>query len=357
MIFETINERYDVTERLGVGGMGEVWRAYDRLLGRAVAIKFVSERELRETPGAEAILRDEAKAAGSLLGHPQVVCVVDLIDVSTDLHRGPALIMEYVEGCNLAEWIALHSRTLDDFTREKIGLYIGLEIIQAMQAAHRRKIWHRDIKPLNVLLSNDGRVKVADFGLARVVEAITRTHTVWGRQTPLYAAPEQWRGEKPDNNTDIYQLCATLYHLLAGQPANEGADLLGLIHWHESGTVVELSKHVPSLDPDAAAIITRGLDKVAKRRPDLWEIFDPLSKAFIGPLELHVDVEGCTDDQIGLIASITDFDKDRLMERKWSAFDIPNAIEAAQEGIAVVLLGGKSTLSRPKPNPPLAKSK
>src|SRR4051812_16145745 len=106
MAIEVLAGRYEVERRLGAGGMGDVWLATDSLLGRRVAMKFVSQRELLETPGAESILRDEARTGGQLLGHPQVVTVIDLLDVDSALHRGPAIVMEYVDGCNLAEWIS-----------------------------------------------------------------------------------------------------------------------------------------------------------------------------------------------------------------------------------------------------------
>ncbi|MDI5937158.1 hypothetical protein BSA16_11730 [Micromonospora sp. Rc5] len=336
-----INDRYEIKRRLGSGGMGEVWLAYDCLLGRNVAVKFVGEKELRETPEAHKILRDEAKAAGGLLGCPQVVSVLDLLEACTEIHQGPALVMEYVEGCNVAEWIGTYAPQLDETTRHIIGLYITLETIQAIQAAHARGILHRDIKPGNILLSVTGRVKVADFGLARVVEAITRTHTVWGKQTPLYAAPEQWRGEKPGMQTDIYQLCATVYHLLAGRPANQGSSLLSLLHWHESGELTSLSELAPSLDRSFADEVCNGLSPSPEDRSDLWEIFDTASVAFMKRLDLYVNVEGCSEDKVALIEKITDLE----FENSEGGAEFPHAPEAAQEAIAAVLMGANCRLS------------
>ncbi|MGC4796919.1 serine/threonine-protein kinase [Micromonospora saelicesensis] len=355
MAIEIINGRYEVEERLGSGGMGEVWRAFDPLLGRDVAIKFVGERELRESPGAESMLRDEARAAGKLLGHPQIVAVLDFIETTTALHRGPALVMEYVAGCNLAEWINVHHPHFDEVTRNVLGLYISIEVIQAIQAAHRQEILHRDIKPLNILVSMEGRVKVADFGLARVIEAITRTHTVWGRQTPLYAAPEQWRGERPDMRTDVYQLCATLYHLLSGRPANQGDGLMGLYHWHQVETLTPLAELAPSLAVEVTSVIDRGLHADQDERPDLWEIFDPISKSIMNALHLEIDVGNCTEGQVESIAALTDFGLDQLKADPQFGTILPNPMEAAQEALAVVLLGGKSVLT-PAPSVPAPRS-
>ncbi|MCU7728988.1 serine/threonine protein kinase [Actinoplanes sp. KI2] len=346
MAVEVINDRYEVLRRLGSGGMGDVWLAVDTLLGRNVAIKFVGERELRETPGAREVLRDEAKALGSLLGNPQVVSLVDLIEVGTPLHDGPALVMEYVEGCNLAEWITIYAPRLDDRTRQVTGLYIALEVIQANHAAHGRGILHRDIKPLNVLISTEGRVKVTDFGLARVIEEITRTHTMRARQTPLYAAPEQWREEKSDATTDVYQLAATLYHLLAGRPANEGNGLWGLYRWLESGTPVPLSERDPTLDAEVAAAITKGLNRERTERGTLWSIFDSISKALMKPYRVVFDASKCTEEKIERIFALTDINIETLKQpaadRAGTRF--PNPTEAAQEIIAATLVGAECFL-------------
>lgn len=349
MVVERIRDRYDVISRLGAGGMGDVWLADDTLLGRRVAVKFVGEKELRENPGAEAILQDEARNAGLLLGHPQVVSVLDLIDVDTILHKGPAVILEYMDGCHVGEWIQHHALRLDDFTRLQIAYYIGLQTVDALHFAHNRKILHRDVKPQNIMLSVDGRVKVSDFGLSRVVEEITRTHTVWGRHTPLYSAPEQWEGEKPDAQTDVYQLCATLYHLIAGVPANAGATFIDLMRWHEKSNVVPLVDHVTKVNPDVATRILEGLSKSPDSRPSLWQIFDALSNALVKTnirMTATVDVaeDGSHEELATLIALFTDFGREPLVKDGSAGAIFPHAMEAMQEAIGVTLLGGKAKL-------------
>jgi serine/threonine protein kinase len=339
MAIETIAGRYELVRRLGAGGMGDVWLAWDLLLGRHVAMKFVGERELRETPGANEILRDEAKTAGSLLGNPQIVSVLDLLDVEIDLHRGPALIMEYLEGGNLAEWMSGHSpRVADEVTRQQMNLYIALEVTDAIHTAHKMGILHRDIKPQNILCSRQGRIKVTDFGLARVVEAITRTHTVWGRHTPLYAAPEQWEDEKPDEGTDIYQLCATLYHLFAGQPANRGSSVIGLLRWHQAGALIPLGDLTPGLSSAVTEVITAGLSKDTDERPALWQIFDALSDAIMTRVELFIDVTSCEKDSIDKIVMLTDFNSEKLRSGSHGS-RFPNSLEALREAVGATVLG------------------
>ncbi len=342
---EQIVGRYNVQRRLGAGGMGDVWKAEDLLLGRSVAIKFVGEKELRESPGADGILRDEARHAGQLLGNPQVVTVLDLIEVDSDLHQGPAVVLEYVDGATVGEWIASHRGALDPFTAMQTGLYIASEVIEAITAAHRLSIMHRDIKPQNVLCSKDGRVKVADFGLSRVVEAITRTNTVWGRHTPLYSAPEQWEEEKPTTESDVYQLSATLYHLLSGMPANEGKGILGLLRWHQNGTLTSLSERLPGIDDEVAKRIDAGLSKDPAKRPDLWQLSDSVSGALVkDAIRLEVAVDGSDDVLITAIANLTDFDID-VLRKGSSRFKFRHPLEAIREAVGAKLLGGLPRLS------------
>lgn len=352
MAIERINDRYDVIKKLGNGGMGDVWLAQDDLLGRMVAVKFVGERELRETPGAEQILRDEAKNAGRLLGHPNVVAVLDLIDVETTLHKGPAVILEFVNGCNVGEWIGTYAPRLDDFTRFHTGLFIATAMVEAVSAAHKVGILHRDVKPTNVLVSGSGLVKVADFGLSRVVEEITRSHTVWGRHTPLYAAPEQWEGEKPDELSDRYQVCATIYHLLAGVPANEGANMMGLLRWHQNGTLTPIGKRLPAIGNELAERIDAGLSKDPGERTSLWRIFDALSEASLKePVRLHVDVTGLDEDNIARVAQITDFTQETLLENHEYNWTFPHPLEAVQEAIGTTVEGAAVRLFLPSEAP------
>ncbi|MDT0277551.1 serine/threonine-protein kinase [Blastococcus goldschmidtiae] len=354
MPLEVLADRYEVLRRLGQGGMGDVCLAQDTLLGRDVAVKFVSDRALRETPGSADILRDEAKTAGSLLGHPQIVSVLDLLHVSTDLHEGPAIVMEYVAGCNLAEWITVHQNKLDVRTRQQVGLYIAQEIIEGVSFAHKKDVLHRDLKPHNILVSLEGRIKVTDFGLARVVDAVTRSHTLWWARTPLYAAPEQWRDEKPDEKTDVYQLCASLYHLFAGRPAAEGRSPMALMRWHERGSVRSLDTgEGESLDERVARLIVQGLSKRRTDRPDLWAIFDAVSDQLPGHVNVEVDVTDCEPEAVEEIVRLTDLDRDELKKGK-VAFEWPNPLEPLREAIGVVLNGGMCRIL--PSSPPVAES-
>lgn len=327
--------------------MGDVWLADDSRLGRRVAMKFVNERELEQNPGASKILQDEAKTAGSLLGHPNIVSVLDLFNSQTSLNQGPVLVMEYVDGCNLGEWIAKFAPAIqDEPTRLLINLYIALQAVDAIGAAHKMGVLHRDIKPQNVLCSKTGQIKVADFGLSRLVEAITRTHTVWGRHTPLYAAPEQWNDEKPDEKTDIYQLCSTVYHLLAGTPVNPAKNLMGLLQWHKDSVPhIPLEDAVKGIDPAITKLVNAGLSRDRAERPDIWQLFDALSTSLMGTLRLKVTVENLSPAAVSEIAKLTDYTEESILDDNFS-FEFPNPLEPLQEAVGVVILGGQCVLSR-----------
>lgn len=340
MIIETINDRYELTDRLGVGGMGEVFKADDLLLGRKVALKFVEQRELVNNPGAEDVLGDEARTAGALLGHPNVVSVLDLIQVKSAVRPGPALVMEFVEGVTLADWIHSYRPKLDTVTDTTISMYISMCIIDGVQAAHAKGLLHRDIKPLNVLCSIDGYVKVADFGLARVVDALTRTHTVWNRHTPLYAAPEQWKDEKPTKSTDTYQLCSTLYQLFAGVTAVTPGSLFSMMRWHDKSTPRPLSELNDSVPEDVVDVIMRGLSKKPNERPALWEIYDACATGVLtGTTQVTADLRACSPQNRKDIVALTDFAADTVATEDEFATDYPNVIEAAGESIGMALLG------------------
>lgn len=347
MVIEKILDRYAVTERLGAGGMGDVWRADDEVLGRRVAIKFVGERELRENPGARSILEDEARNAGRLLGHPNILSVLDLLQVDTPLHKGPAIVLEYVEGCNVAEWMATYRPKLNTKTAFFTSLYIASEAIEALTEAHHRDILHRDIKPQNIMVSNQGRVKVTDFGLSRLVEALTRTHTVWGRQTPLYAAPEQWDDQHPDRASDVYQLCATLYHLFTGRPANTGSTMMGLMQWHKTASLIPLRSLSPEVPEALASMIEKGLHSDRTIRPSPWELFDAVSRAIPKKsVQMTLTLDARLEHaKVEHIADLTDFDEEALStNRRYGPVTFPHAMEAFREAIGTILLGAEARI-------------
>ncbi len=205
MIGETLLSRYKITEALGVGGMGEVYLAEDRELGRRVAIKF-----LPKGSGADADLikrfQREAKAAAAL-NHPSIITIYD-----AGSHEGrPFLVMEHVEGEALSTVINRRDLPID------MALAIAIQICEGLAAAHEAGITHRDIKPDNILVDESGRVRILDFGLAKLTGTSVLTASDATVGTVNYMSPEQARGDEVDQRTDLFSLGVLLYEMLAGQ--------------------------------------------------------------------------------------------------------------------------------------------
>ncbi|MFG1812072.1 WD40 repeat domain-containing serine/threonine protein kinase [Streptomyces sp. NPDC049040] len=206
---EQIAGRYRLDRRLGRGGMGEVWQAYDLSLGRHVAVKVLLEVEAEH----EALQRFRREASiGARLQHPGITVVHDV-----GQHDGRLfLVMELLEGTDLAHLLA---RSTPGGLPIAEALDLGAQAAEALAAAHAREVVHRDLKPANLFLAADGRLKICDFGIAWTSEA-TEGLTVTGRPfgSPPYMAPEQWRGEHVTVRCDLYALGCVLYALLSGAP-------------------------------------------------------------------------------------------------------------------------------------------
>ncbi|WP_433473682.1 protein kinase domain-containing protein [Spirillospora sp. CA-142024] len=208
--------RYRLTELLGRGGMGMVWRAHDEQLGRDVAVKELRLPEQLDDAGRQtwmARLHREARAAARLR-HPGIVTVHDRV---IDEDGRPWIVMELVRGRSLGDLLAAEGPLPPGRVAQ-----IGLQMLEALHAAHRAGITHRDIKPANVLLEED-RVVLTDFGIAAVEGDATLTATGAVLGTPAFMSPEQVRGEETTAASDLWSLGATLYTAVEGRPPFEGA--------------------------------------------------------------------------------------------------------------------------------------
>ncbi|QPK51813.1 serine/threonine-protein kinase [Paenibacillus polymyxa] len=329
-----LNNRYVLNELIARGGMGEVWLGRDKLLDRNIAIKTTIQGSEKQ---AISIFFDEAKTGASLIGHPNIVSVLDYgilekSDISFEYHY---IVMEYIDGMNLNEFVSKYKTILDEETYYYLALYISWEICKALDYAHKQNILHRDIKPLNIFLSKFGVTRVGDFGLARYIDAATRTHTVVNFKSPAYAAPEQWKGEKHSIETDLYQLGCTIYHLLTGSCVFNKSNI-ALMHAHLNESPVqpnEINKRLPKEISDAIF----GLIKKEKSdRKELWEVNDAIAKELQKRLTLSVTVQN--DIEIKKIADITDFGIEGLKEGNFS-FEFPDFSEAISEGLQLLLAG------------------
>jgi serine/threonine protein kinase len=332
-----VGERYELDRLIGYGGMGEVWGARDKTLDRPVAAKFVHPHLIASDPAALKILEDEAKFGAQLIGHPNIVLTLDYVTFNHIGSKFHCIVMENVPGVSLQSWISQFGAKLDSETYTNISLLIAMRIGQAIQFAHNKGLQHRDIKPMNVFLSIHGNIKVGDFGIAKYVEEVTRTHTVWGAMSPAYAAPEQWAGEKPTVETDIYQLGCTLYQLLVKKLPYEGTHL-GLMNQHVHSPVPKVAELNEAIPKGLSEVIALAMSKAPGARPSLWQIHDQLSMAITHKFQLDLDGSKCTEEVKKRVYEITEFEEATIDNgsRRYTYEDFD---EALSEGLALVLSG------------------
>ena len=249
----TLCDRYRLEQLIGAGGMAQVWRATDEVLGREVAVKLLHPHLAGDSAFVQRF-RQEAVAAARL-SHPGIVGVYD---TCSDGHH-EAIVMELLDGMTLRRHLD-EQGALDADT----SVRIGLRLLDALEAAHRSGLVHRDVKPSNILLCRDGRVKIADFGIAKAddVTELTSQGTLVG--TATYLAPEQLLGEPVDGRTDLYSLGIVLYECLTGRVPFQG----------DSGPAVALARlHSDPVDPrrlraDVPPRVAEAIMRVLQRRPE-----------------------------------------------------------------------------------------
>jgi eukaryotic-like serine/threonine-protein kinase len=266
MIGKLISGRYRLIAPLGEGGMATIWRALDEQLDREVAVKLLRE-QYGNDPGFTARFKQEARAAGSLQ-HPNIVPVYDY---GTDTDGAQYIVMQLVEGDDLAALLRERTRLeTDDAVRVAIG------VASALEAAHRRGLVHRDVKPGNILITDDGEVKVTDFGIARAVAEASMTVTGTTLGSVHYFSPEQARGDEVTGASDVYSLGIVLYEMLTGRRPFEGDSAAGvaLKRLSEDPPPPESFVPVPS---GLSAIVMRALQREpADRFPDAGSFAEAL---------------------------------------------------------------------------------
>ncbi|HEU5025766.1 MAG TPA: serine/threonine-protein kinase [Spirillospora sp.] len=219
--------RYRLEEPLGRGGMGEVWRGVDLRLRRPVAVKILP-LTMAADPAAVARFRREAEIAATL-NHPGITTVFDIDEHQYGDERLLFLVMELMQGRDLQRTLGEHPHGMPI---EQVK-DLAVQVLDAMSAAHGRGIVHRDLKPANLFLLESGRVKVCDFGIARLADATKITATGGSAGTPMYMAPEQIQGRTVGQRTDLYAFGCVLYEMLTGAPwVNTGAGLAAILYQH-----------------------------------------------------------------------------------------------------------------------------
>ena len=266
-----LGNRYEVIEKIGSGGMADVYKGRDTMLNRYVAIK-VLKKEFREDETFVKKFRSEAQAAAGLL-NPNIV---NVYDVGED--RGLYyMVMELVEGITLKEYIDRKKRLS---AREVIS--IAIQMCSGIEEAHKHHIIHRDIKPQNIIISNDGKVKVTDFGIARMVTSKTTTTVAMG--SVHYTSPEQARGGYSDEKSDIYSIGITLYEMVTGQVPFNGDTTVEVAMKHLQEEITPPSELVPDIPYSLEQIILKCTQKNAERRySDVDELIQDLKHSLVDP--------------------------------------------------------------------------
>ncbi|MBO0909383.1 Stk1 family PASTA domain-containing Ser/Thr kinase [Arthrobacter sunyaminii] len=277
-----LNDRYEIGELIGRGGMADVYLGRDIRLGRSVAIK-VLRPDLARDPLFQSRFRREAQAVAGL-NHPAVVSVYDTGDqespgASPEDVRLPFIVMEYVPGRTIRELVKS-----GEITTEKAVDY-ALGVLSALEYSHRSGIVHRDIKPANVMVTSDGGVKVMDFGIARAMadSAATMTQTQAVIGTAQYLSPEQARGETVDARSDLYSAACLLFEMLAGRPPFIGDSPVSVAYQHVREVPPAASSFNPEIPAALDAVLKRGLAKDrADRYQDAHEFREALLRARSG---------------------------------------------------------------------------
>ena len=242
--------RYELGDELGSGAVGRVFVAHDQTLGRDVAVKLLS-------PDADAVTRQrfvrEARTAAKL-HHPNAVAVYD----TGESDGQPYLVMELVRGQTLADLIERHGQLEID---EVVAITAG--VLQGLEAAHRAGMVHRDVKPGNVLLPDEGGVKLSDFGIAKALDDESADVTMAGvlMGTPTYLAPELLVGDPPSPASDVYGVGCLLYAQLTGDPPFTRGDAMAIAYAHRNEPVPPIASRRPDVPEDLAAVTMRALAK------------------------------------------------------------------------------------------------
>lgn len=248
--------RYNVTAEIGRGAMGVVYRAVDPMLERTVAVKTINMAlDPGEMDHYEKRFTIEARAAGGL-NHPNIVTIHD-IGRSGDLAY---MAMEFLEGRELKDLIAANELSADR------ALEIAAQVADGLAYAHQHEVVHRDIKPANIMILNDGRVKITDFGIARMRTADVRTQTGVVLGSPRYLSPEQVLGKRSDARADIFSLGVIIYEMVTRQTPFTGIDVNSLMFQIVNFNPAPPSTHNPALPAMLDLIIAKALAKTAEER-------------------------------------------------------------------------------------------
>ncbi|MCR5834908.1 MAG: Stk1 family PASTA domain-containing Ser/Thr kinase [Lachnospiraceae bacterium] len=266
-----LSNRYEILEKVGSGGMSDVYKAKCHKLNRFVAIK-VLKSEFSEDKNFVTKFRAEAQNAAGL-AHPNIVSVYD-VGVDRGMYY---IVMELIEGITLKQYIARKKRL-----SVKEAVSISIQVAQGIECAHNNNIIHRDIKPQNVIISRDGKVKVADFGIARATSV--NTHTTNAMGSVHYISPEQASNGKVDEKSDIYSLGITMFEMLTGHVPFDGDSTVTIALQHIQKQVPRLSEELPNIPLSVEKIVLKCTQNVPERRYlKISSLIMDLKRALLNP--------------------------------------------------------------------------
>lgn len=273
-----IGDRYEVLEKIGTGGMSDVYKAKDHKLNRFVAVK-VLKQEFGENANFVSKFRIEAQAAAGLM-HPNIVNVYD-VGEEGGIHY---IVMELVDGITLKKYIEKKARL-----SVKEAISIAIQVSMGIEAAHNNHIIHRDIKPQNIIISKEGKVKVTDFGIAKAATSNTITSNVMG--SVHYTSPEQARGGYSDEKSDIYSLGITMFEMLTGRVPFNGETTVAIAIKHIQEEMPSPREYVPEIPISVEQIVCKCCQKSPDRRyQSMAELVADLKQSLINPDEDFVKV-------------------------------------------------------------------
>ena len=268
MIQRILARRYELQELIGGGGMADVYKAQDKLLDRAVAVKILHQQYANDAEFVEKFRREATAAAK--LAHPNIV---NIYDVGED-GGSQYIVMEYVSGPTLKEVIQ-QKGCLEPIE----AVRIAKEIASALESAHRNNLVHCDIKPHNILVMPDGHIKVTDFGIARAVSASTMTYSGSVMGSVHYFSPEQAKGTVITTKSDVYSLGVVLYEMLTGQLPFNGETSVSIALKHLQEEPVPIRQINQSIPPVLEAIVQKAMSKDPADRPSSTELYTDLNQA------------------------------------------------------------------------------
>lgn len=266
-------DRYEILDKIGTGGMSDVYKAMDHILGREVAVK-VLKQEFAEDVTFVTKFRSEAQSAAGL-EHPNIVNIYDVGSENGMYY----IVMEYVEGITLKTYIEKKGQL-----NFKEAISIAIQVGRGIEAAHNKGIIHRDIKPQNIIISTEGKVKVTDFGIARATSSNTIHADVMG--SVHYASPEQARNGYVDGKSDIYSLGIVMYEMVTGRVPFDGDTTVAVALQHLQEEMVAPSAYAPELPISLEKIILKCTMKSPDRRyAAIEDLLLDLKKALVSPNE------------------------------------------------------------------------